>query len=75
MTQAIAAWICETTALDGVTFSSCYGDDLRLWGVFERPGDPYVSPKLPLTRPEELHHDSHAIEGAFQMPGLTWRNE
>ncbi|MET3932161.1 hypothetical protein [Arthrobacter sp. OAP107] len=75
LTQAIAAWIYETTDLDGVTFSSRHGDDLRLWAIFERPGDPYVSPKLRHTRPEELHHDSDAIEDAFQLLGLAWRNE
>ena len=75
LTQAIAAWIYETTDLDGVTFASRHGDDLRLWAIFERPGDPYVSPKLRHARPEELHHDSDAIKDAFQMLGLTWRSE
>lgn len=44
LTQAIAAWIYETTELDGVTFASSHGDDLRLWAIFERPGDPYGTP-------------------------------
>jgi len=61
--------------LDGVTFASRHGDDLRLWAIFERPGDPHVSPKLTHARPEELHHNSEAIKDAFRMLGLTWRNE
>lgn len=75
LTQAIAAWIYETTDLDGVTFASRHGDDLKLWAIFERPGDPHVSPKLTHARTEELHHDSDAIKDAFRMLGLTWRNE
>lgn len=75
LTQAIAAWIYETTDIDGVTFSSRHGDDLRLWAIFERPGDPYVSPKLRRMRPEELHHDSDAIKDTFKMLGLTWKSE
>lgn len=35
LTQAIAAWLYETTDLDGVTFASRHGDDLRLWAIFE----------------------------------------
>jgi hypothetical protein len=75
LTQAVAAWIYETTDLDGVTFASRHGDDLKLWAIFERPGDPYVSPKLTHAKPEELRHDSEAIKDAFQMLGLTWSSE
>ncbi|MCU1572330.1 MAG: hypothetical protein JWO93_412 [Micrococcaceae bacterium] len=75
LTQAIASWIYEKTDLDGVTFTSRHGDDLRLWAIFERPGDGYVSPKLQHARTEELHHDSDAIRHAFQMLDLTWQNE
>lgn len=75
LTQAVAAWIYETTDLDGVTFASRHGDDLRLWAIFERPGDPYVSPKLTHAHPEELRHDSEAIKDAFQTLGLTWTRE
>ncbi|MCG2624801.1 RES family NAD+ phosphorylase [Arthrobacter sp. I2-34] len=75
LTQAIAAWIYETTDIDGVTFASRHGDDLRLWAIFERPGDGSLSPRLRHTRAEELHHDSNAIKDAFQMLGLTWKNE
>lgn len=75
LTQAIAAWLYETTDLDGVTFASRHGDDLRLWAIFERPGESHVSPKLTHARPEELHHHSDAIKDAFQTLGLTWKSE
>ena len=75
LTQAIAAWIYETTDLDGVTFASRHGDDLRFWAIFERPGDGFVSPQLHHIQLEELHHDSDAIKHAFQMLGLTWKSD
>ena len=75
LTQAIAAWIYETADFEGVTFTSRHGDDLRLWAVFERPGDPPVSPHLRHIRPEEIRHDSAVIRDAFQMLDLTWQSE
>ncbi|MDP9886077.1 hypothetical protein J2W21_003602 [Sinomonas atrocyanea] len=75
LTQAVAAWLYETTDVDGVTFSSRHGDDLRLWALFERPGDPPVSPMLAGIRPEELDPDSAAVKEAFQTLGLTWKSE
>ncbi|GAB2754938.1 RES domain-containing protein [Sinomonas soli] len=75
LTQAIATWLYETTDADGVTFASRHGDDLRLWALFERPGDPYVSPKLRHTRMEDLHHGSAVIAEAFHMLDLRWASE
>jgi hypothetical protein len=75
LTQAIAAWLYETTAVDGVTFASRHGDDLRLWAVFERPGDPPVSPKLGRTQIVDVHHDAAAITEAFEILKLKWRRE
>lgn len=75
LTQAVAAWIYETTDLDGVTFASRHGDDLRLWAIFERPGDPHISPKLTHASSEDLHHASDAIKDAFRTLGLTWKSE
>lgn len=75
LTQAIAAWLYERTAVDGVTFASRHGDDLRLWAVFERPGDPTVSPKLGQTQMVDLGHDAAAIQEAFEVLKLKWRVE
>jgi hypothetical protein len=75
LTQAIAAWLYETTDLDGVTFASRHGDDLRLWAISERPGDSCVCPKVTLARPEELRHDGDPIKDAFHLLGLTWSSE
>lgn len=73
LTQAIAAWLYDTTTVDGVLFSSRHGDDLQLWAIFERPGDPPTSPKLGQPRIVDLHHDAAAIQEAFIALGLKWR--
>ncbi|GAB3567199.1 hypothetical protein GCM10027405_27220 [Arthrobacter alkaliphilus] len=75
LTQAIAAWLYETTPVDGVTFTSRHGDELRLWAIFERPGDPPVSPKLGRTQMLDIHPDAAAIKEAFGILNLKWRKE
>lgn len=51
MTQAMATWLYARAApegglWDGVAFASRHGDDLRMWAIFERPGDRPISRKL-----------------------------
>ncbi|WP_416417686.1 RES domain-containing protein [Paenarthrobacter aromaticivorans] len=75
LTQAIAAWLYESTSVDGVTFSSRHGDDLQLWAMFERPDNGAVSPKLTGTQNVQLPHDSAAIQEAFEILRLKWRDE
>ncbi|WP_423185103.1 hypothetical protein [Arthrobacter sp. NyZ413] len=75
LTQAIAAWLCETTTVDGVTFASRHGDDLPLWAVFERPGDPPVSPRLTNIQDVELGHDDPALQEAFGILRLQWNED
>src|SRR5690606_6413822 len=43
LTQSVATYLHATTMLDGVTFASRHGDDLKLWAVFERAEDPAIS--------------------------------
>ena len=75
LTQAIASWLYETTTVDGVAFSSRHGDDLHLWAIFERPGDPAVSPKLNPAGIFDLHHNAEAIQEAFGILRLKWRDD
>ena len=46
LTQSVATHLHATTDLDGVTFASRHGDDLALWAVFERSGDPAIGHML-----------------------------
>ncbi|MCO4253240.1 hypothetical protein [Pseudarthrobacter raffinosi] len=48
--EAAQRWLYESTAVDGGTFTSRHGDELQLWAIFERPGDPAISPKLDRTQ-------------------------
>lgn len=71
LTQTIAAWTYETTDLNGVTFASRHGDDLRVWAIFERARRRFCQPPVKHIKIEELHHDSDAIKHALQMLSLT----
>ncbi|MFB8369757.1 RES domain-containing protein [Pseudarthrobacter sp. NPDC055928] len=75
LTQGVAAWLYETTTVDGVTFNSRHGDELRLWAIFERPGNPPISPKLDRTQVVDLHYDAAAIKEAFEILKLKWQEE
>jgi hypothetical protein len=76
LTQAVAAWLYEMTDFDGVTFASRHGDDLRLWAIFERPGDPPITPKIhDAVGEESLQHDSPEVSKAFHLLGLQWAND
>ena len=76
LTQAVASWLYEMTDFDGVTFASRHGDDLQLWAIFERPGDPPITPNLhDVIGEEPLQHDSPEISNAFRLLGLQWEND
>lgn len=76
LTQAVAAWLYEMTDFDGVTFGSRHGDDLQLWAIFERPGDPPITPNIhDVIGEEPLQHDSPEISSAFRLLGLQWKIE
>ncbi|MBG6218987.1 hypothetical protein IWX75_003475 [Arthrobacter sp. CAN_A6] len=75
LTQSVATWLYETTDFDGVTFTSRHGDDLTLWAVFERPGDPQVSPRVIGTTHRSFEGDEPELMKAFRLLGLQWRND
>jgi hypothetical protein len=76
LTQAVAARLYETTDFDGVTFASRHGDDLQLWAIFERPGDPPITPNIhDVVGEEQLQHNSQEISNAFRLLGLQWKND
>lgn len=76
LTQAVASRLYEMTDFDGVTFASRHGDDLHLWAIFERPGDPPITPNIHDVIVEELlQHDSPDINNAFRLLGLQWEND
>ncbi len=72
VTQRIATEIYATTDLDGVAFASRHGDDLSLWAIFERPGDPATSPRLSNVRDHSLFPEHPDLVAAFGHLGLRW---
>lgn len=75
LTQEVATHIYETTDLDGVQFLSRHGDDQVLWAIFERPGDPDISPRLQNPVSHELTAETPEIHEAFRIHHLNWANE
>lgn len=66
LTQSVATYLYVTTPLDGIRFASRHGDDLPLWAVFERPGDPAVSPRITQTETIDLSREHPAMLNAFE---------
>jgi len=72
LTQEVASYIYETTDMDGVEFHSRHGDDHTLWAIFERPGDPDISPHLHGPALHDLTPDLPEIMEAFRIHHLSW---
>lgn len=67
----MALWIFESTDLDGISFISRHGDDLKLSAIFERSTDTEISPLLREIQEEnEVHHE---ILVALNLLGLKWQ--
>ena len=75
LTQEVATHIYETTDLHGVQFRSRHGDDHVLWAIFERPGDPDISPRLQNPVSHELSAGTPEINEAFRIHHLTWADD
>lgn len=77
LTRSIARWLHdlhdEGTVVDGVRFNSRHGDEIRVWAVFERAGDPARSPRIrPSAEPDKVHPDLPELQEAFGRFGLQW---
>lgn len=75
LTQTVATYLHTTTDIDGVSFFSRHGDDLRLWAVFERPGGSTSSPRIENVIEQILLGDAPEITEAFTMLGLRWSSQ
>lgn len=78
LTQKVSSWINMLVGPDGspvagVEFDSRHGDGLRLWAVYEQPGDPVISPKLlPFDSSDGITRDDPDLQTAMRMLGLIW---
>lgn len=73
LTQAVSTFLFETTPLDGIEFASRLGDDMRMWAIFERPGDLDTSSRLDGSKPYALEQTSPELSEAFRLLGLRWQ--
>ena len=77
LTQAVSTAMYELALvtgdeLDGIEFASRHGDDLKLWAIFERPGDPEVSPRLTDLNLVTLHVTHPDLVAAMDLLDLEW---
>lgn len=79
LTQAISGWINTLTGPDGkavagVQFDSRHGDGLRLWALYERPGDGPISGNVtPLDYGPVEETDPDLVE-AMRLHNLVWED-
>lgn len=74
LTQQIAGWLYQQQLPpSGVGFGSRHDDRLRMWAIFEQPGeDETGSRRLTDQLPIELTVDLPQLLEAFDILGLTW---
>lgn len=80
LTRSVARWLYELrdTAnddlVDGVEFRSRFGDELRMWALFERQADQFLTTSQHLhdTSLTTLSPELPEIRQAFELHGLRW---
>jgi hypothetical protein len=79
-TRTVASWLYDLRdeqrqpLVDGVTFLSRYGDDLRMWAIFERTsGSAARTDRVgPLGRSRRVTPELPALVEALSRHGLSW---
>jgi hypothetical protein len=82
VTRSIARWIfdlrddLQNDLVDGIEFRSRFGDDLRVWAVFERVTDSELrtSARVENEAALDLHPDTPEVVEAFRLHGLRWND-
>lgn len=74
LTQQVAGWMYQLRPPpDGVSFGSRHDDQMRMWAIFEQPGeDETGSQVLTNQLPVDLGEDTAELLEAFDIFGLTW---
>ncbi|MGO4533367.1 hypothetical protein [Leifsonia sp. 2MCAF36] len=82
LTQRVASHLYALTAtgtdaatvVDGVRFASRHGDELTMWGVFERPGDEPASNHVRREVTQLVDIDDPDLLRAMSLHRLSWRD-
>lgn len=73
LTQAISRWIYALTpAVAGIEFDSRHGDQLHMWALHERVGDPALSPHIDVLEHSPIDHTDRELAQALRLLGLEW---
>lgn len=77
LTQAVSSWMYtltsnNTVAVDGIEFDSRHGDQLRMWAIYERGHDTFISPLVNVLEHSPIDPDDHQLRQAMAMLGLQW---
>jgi len=74
LTQQVAGWMYQLRPPpDGVGFGSRHDDEMKMWAIFEQPGeDKTGSHVLTGQLPVDLAADTPELLEAFDIFGLTW---
>ncbi len=79
LTQRVASFVYALTyddgraKFDGIYFASRHGDELRLWAIFERPGDTPFSQNLTILTEQEISPSDPDLARAFVLHRLSWQ--
>ncbi|WP_051973749.1 RES domain-containing protein [Cryobacterium sp. MLB-32] len=82
LTRSIAHWLYDLRGVDqgdlvnGVEFRSRYGDEFRMWAVFERLADEGLGTSGHIQQEEiiSLHPEDSEMQLAFDLHGLRWHD-
>ncbi|SNT40846.1 RES domain-containing protein [Rhodococcoides kyotonense] len=77
LTQEISSWINTQTGPDremvaGIQFESRHGDGLKLWAIYERPGDSVVSANVTQLEYGPVLEDDPDLVEAMRLHHLVW---
>lgn len=77
LTQSVATWIYQQELAaghlaDGIAYASRFGDEHRLWALFERPGDRPISRRVTVLDQREIRRTDPELLEVFALHRLTW---
>ncbi|WP_022873404.1 RES domain-containing protein [Nesterenkonia alba] len=77
LTQEVSQYLWEaktesgTDLCDGIEFRSRHGDNFTLWAIYERPGDPEITPHVTDLQTVGLNRETPELQSATHLLGIT----
>lgn len=79
LTQEVSQYLWEAKSpngenlCDGIKFSSRHGENFTLWAVYERPGDPEVTPRIAEIQAAQFSSVTPELNEAAKLLGIILR--